>query len=327
MATDNANFLRAGLLGMAVADAIGVPVEFQSRRELDANPVTDIRGYGTYNQPPGYFSDDSSLAFGLAESLATGKWDLQDQANRLINYKAHGYWTPNNEIFDIGMTTARAIDYLLQLIRAGHWDQLPYLRRRATVSDNGNGALMRIFPLWALLRHLPEEEWLEYIWQHSALTHGHVRSAFCCLLYLKFCAGITAGLDLQEALREARRLLLSEMGKQQVPTEEYDALETLMKADFSKVARSQVQGSGYVVQALEAALWSLFHAQDYRSAVLNAVNLGEDTDTTACIAGAPAALLYGEASIPGNWLAALARREEIIGLAGRLEGAVFGDLA
>lgn len=83
------NPITTGLLGLSVADAIGVPVEFQSRLELDKNPVKDIRGYGTYNQPPGYFSDDSSLAFGLAESLATGCFDLVDQAKRLINYKHH----------------------------------------------------------------------------------------------------------------------------------------------------------------------------------------------------------------------------------------------
>ncbi|SER30315.1 ADP-ribosylglycohydrolase family protein [Neolewinella agarilytica] len=314
------NPITTALLGLSVADAIGVPVEFQSRDELDKNPVTDIRGYGTYNQPPGYFSDDSSLAFGLAESLATGKFDLVDQAKRLINYKEHGYWTPEHQIFDIGMTTQQSIDKLSSLLRDGREAELPTLHESARESDNGNGALMRIFPLYAYLRDKPVTEWIAPIWQHSALTHGHIRSACCCFLYLRFCAHLIHKETKEKALEFARRELLDFLVVANLPIEELDALATLIKADFSTLARTQVQGSGYVVECLEAALWCLFNAEDYRDTVLKAVNLGRDTDTTACVAGAPAALLYGVESIPANWLAALARREDIIELGNRLAG-------
>ncbi|MEL6762647.1 MAG: ADP-ribosylglycohydrolase family protein, partial [Cyanobacteria bacterium J06607_6] len=259
-----------------------------------------------------------SLAFGLAESLASGRFDLRDQAVRLINYKQYGYWTPENQIFDIGRTTSRVIDKLEFLVRDGNEDQLPYLRREAKESDNGNGALMRIFPLLAAIRDKSNQERFQHIWLHSALTHGHVRSAICCYLYLQFCEQIMLGESLPDALRTARRDGLAIMQDLNPLQDEYAALETLFKADFTKLARTQVRGSGYVVQCLEAALWSLFNADDYRSAVLNAVNLGEDTDTTACVVGAPAALLYGAEAIPANWLAALARREEIIALGNRL---------
>ena len=315
------NPITTALLGLSVADAIGVPVEFQSRAELDQNPVTDIRGYGTYNQPPGYFSDDSSLAFGLAESLATGRFDLVDQAKRLIDYREQGYWTPENRIFDIGITTSRAIDKLVLLLRNGKGEELSELRRFAKESDNGNGALMRIFPLYAFLRNQPVDQWIKHIWWHSALTHGHIRSALCCFLYLRFCTHIIGNAGKKEALQTARRELLEMLVGVDLPAEEFDAIEVLIKADFNNLARTQVQGSGYVVQSLEAALWSVFNAENYRDTVLNAVNLGEDTDTTACIAGAPAALLYGAADIPANWLKALARREEIIDLGNRLHKA------
>ncbi len=315
------NPITTALLGLSVADAIGVPVEFQTRSELDKNPVTDIRGYGTYNQPPGYFSDDSSLAFGLAESLATGTFDLVDQSKRLINYVWHGYWTPNNEIFDIGNTTRRSIRKLRDIIEDEEFERLPTLNEGATEQDNGNGALMRIFPLYAYLRDKPVAEWFAPIWQHSALTHGHIRSACCCFLYLRFCAHIIAKETKEKALDSARRELLDFLMAANLPIEELDALATLIKADFSNLARTQVQGSGYVVECLEAALWCIFNADDYRETVLKAVNLGRDTDTTACVAGAPAALLYGVEAIPANWLAALARREEIIDLGDRLNGA------
>lgn len=319
------NPITTALLSLSVADAIGVPVEFQSREELDANPVTDIRGYGTYNQPPGYFSDDSSLAFGLAESLATGSFDLKDQAVRLINYKAHGYWTPADEVFDIGMTTSRAIENLAVILRSGDDGALKTLRESARESDNGNGTLMRIFPLYAYLRDRPRAFWFEDIWLHSALTHGHIRSAFCCFLYLRICAHLLASEPLREALQMARRETVDVMTIHDTAPAEHAALEKLLTADFSKLARTQVQGNGYVVKALEAALWSLFNANNYRDTVLNAVNLGEDTDTTACIAGAPAALLYGVDSIPANWLEALARRDDIIDLGNRLNAAYQGQ--
>ncbi|MEM6772821.1 MAG: ADP-ribosylglycohydrolase family protein, partial [Bacteroidota bacterium] len=237
----------------------------------------------------------------------------------LIDYKLHGYWTPEDRIFDIGMTTSRAIDRLITIIRAKRETSLPYLKELATEQDNGNGALMRIFPLYAYLRHRPLEAWFEPIWQHSALTHGHERSAWCCLLYLRFCHYIVAHGDaFPKALEKARQDTLSVMDNKP-KKQEYDALHKLLYADFTTLARTQVQGNGYVVFSLEAVLWSLFNATDYRSAVLNAVNLGQDTDTTACIAGAPAALSYGRESIPRNWLTALARHEEIIGLGERLE--------
>jgi ADP-ribosyl-[dinitrogen reductase] hydrolase len=312
------NHITTGLLGLSVADAIGVPVEFRSREELDRDPVTDVRGYGTYNQPPGYFSDDSSLAFGLAESLATGEFDLLDQAHRLVRYKQEGYWTPAGELFDIGITTSRAIDQLIPLVTAGRSEELQHLRAAATEFDNGNGALMRIFPLYAFLRSRPKREWLAYIWEHAALTHGHIRSALCCFLYLRLCHYLVQKMDRNLALNSARKDLLALFSQTGISATERNELRVLLEADFTTLSRAQVQGNGYVVRSLEAAIWALFQGNDYRSVVLSAVNLGEDTDTTACIAGAPAALCFGVASIPDNWLAALARRKEIVNLGERL---------
>jgi len=210
---------------------------------------------------------------------------------------------------------------LRDIIEDEEFERLPTLNEGATEQDNGNGALMRIFPLYAYLRDKPVAEWFAPIWQHSALTHGHIRSACCCFLYLRFCAHIIAKETKEKALDSARRELLDFLMAANLPIEELDALATLIKADFSNLARTQVQGSGYVVECLEAALWCIFNADDYRETVLKAVNLGRDTDTTACVAGAPAALLYGVEAIPANWLAALARREEIIDLGDRLNGA------
>lgn len=134
--------------------------------------------------------------------------------------------------------------------------------------------------------------------------------------------GVPVEFQPREALDQARRELGAAM-EGRAAQEKFKALSLLLSADFKSRARSQVQGNGYVVQSLEAALWSLAQATDYRSAVLNAVNLGEDTDTTACIVGAPAARPKRRAAIPANWLAALARRKNIEDLGQRLEATVF----
>ncbi|MEM9931171.1 MAG: ADP-ribosylglycohydrolase family protein, partial [Bacteroidota bacterium] len=225
------------------------------------------------------------------------------------------------KIFDIGRTTRTSIYALMDIIQEEKVEQLALLREKADELDNGNGALMRIFPLYAFLQHQPLDTWLEYIWLHSALTHGHVRSAYCCFLYLRFCSFIADGHNKENALRNARGETEDLLQATQASAKEWEVLQKILTADFANLARAQVQGSGYVVHCLEAALWSLFNADSYRTTVLQAVNLGQDTDTTACVAGAPAALLYGAEAIPANWLATLARREDIIGLGARLHAA------
>ena len=132
------------LFGLAVGDALGVPVEFQSREEISRQPVTDMIGYGTHNKPAGTFSDDSSLAFCLAEAIASG-FTLESTGRNFINWRYNNYWTADNEVFDIGMTTQRAIDRLVKGTppqHAGDFEE----------ESNGNGSLMRILPLLVYIR-------------------------------------------------------------------------------------------------------------------------------------------------------------------------------
>ena len=314
-ATTSASPLVAGIVGLAVADAVGVPAEFRSRESLDADPITDMVGYGTYHQPPGYFSDDTSLALGLAESLCHG-FDLTDQARRLVNYREFGYWTPADEVFDIGNTTATAIGRLRSMLDTGDTAALARGREGASELDNGNGALMRILPLWSHLRGLPSSEWLEPIWLHSALTHGHERSAWCCWLHLRVVHHLADGATVVDAIARAQA-----EGREALPRTHPEAayLDRLLHEDFAALPREHVRGSGYVVASLEAAWWALAGGSDYRDVVLRAVNLGQDTDTTACIAGGPAAIAFGLGDIPAHWLDQLARRDEILALGRRLE--------
>jgi len=167
-----------GLRGVAVGDALGVPFEFRTRGAMANNPATEMIGYGTYSLPKGTWSDDSSLTFCLAESLADG-YDLIDIASKFIAWKNENYWTPRGNVFDIGLTTSRAISRLQMMSDRDKLGQIKRQKYQGDEFDNGNGSLMRIMPLLFYIKGKPIQEQFEIIWDVSSLTHRHIR----CLLY------------------------------------------------------------------------------------------------------------------------------------------------
>ena len=167
------DFYKDVLFGVAVGDALGVPVEFRSRESIAQKPVTDMIGFGTHDQPPGTWSDDSSLTFCLADVLAD-KYDLQNIANSFVNWLYDELWTARGEVFDVGIATRAAIERVLRKTRpdlAGGFDE----------SSNGNGSLMRILPLLFYIKDKPVDERFTITKAVSSITHGHVRSALLLL--------------------------------------------------------------------------------------------------------------------------------------------------
>ncbi len=181
---DYTDKIKSVLFGVAVGNALGVPVEFKNRPTIRKNPVTDMIGY---NLPPGTFSDDSSLTFCLAEAL-TKEFDLNTIGENFVKWYHHNYWTPRGKVFDIGITTRRAIDRLAKGKR-------PDLAGDVEVSSNGNGSLMRISPLLFYLLDKPIEERFEITKQVSSMTHGHIRSVMACFYYLEFARQLFAERD------------------------------------------------------------------------------------------------------------------------------------
>ncbi|WP_041258447.1 ADP-ribosylglycohydrolase family protein [Fibrella aestuarina] len=311
--------ITAALLGLAVGDALGVPVEFQRRAALAAEPVTTLQGYGTHNQPPGTWSDDSSLAFCLAESLCQG-FDLDDLARRFVNWNEHGYWTPHGTVFDIGIATSKAIGRLATGIT-------PTQAGGANEGDNGNGSLMRILPLAFVLQGLPIHERYQRVADVSSLTHRHSRSIFACFIYCEYALELLKGTEKHEALRTVQERVHAFADNVPGLTENelahFDRVlergagngEILRLTDYTEAA---IASSGYAIHTLEASLWCFLTSDTYVEAVLKAVNLGSDTDTTGCVTGGLAGLYYGLESIPAEWLDVLARRADIENLAQRL---------
>ncbi|HQX04593.1 MAG TPA: ADP-ribosylglycohydrolase family protein [Flavobacterium sp.] len=300
------NHLQTILLGTAVADALGVPVEFKPRSVLKENPVTDMREYGTYHLPKGTWSDDTSLMLCLAESIVEGL-DLNKLVQKFIAWKNDNYWTPRGWVFDIGIGTRIAIERLEN-------GMTPELAGGFEEMDNGNGSLMRILPLITFSKNLPIEERFLWTKKVSSLTHAHIRSVMACFYYLEFAKKIMEGQDKWQVYKELQFELINYFESKNINPLEINKLVRLLKEDISKNTEETIRSSGYVIDTLEASIWCLLTSNSYQEAVLKAVNLGGDTDTTGAVTGGLAALIYGLDAIPAEWLEVLARKDDIINL-------------
>jgi len=307
----NRDFVKDALVGVAAGDAIGVPVEFRSRQELEAQPVTNMREYGSHHQPAGTWSDDSSMTFCLAEMLCD-KYDLQGLANRFINWMRHSWWTPHGVVFDMGIATSAAITRLERGVE-------PVMAGGSSIDSNGNGSLMRILPLLFYTRDMNIDRRFLIAKDVSSLTHRHIRSALSCFIYLELALEIQAGQEKQAAYRTVCSRIKTFLDETATCTQEEAAhFERILSGEIQKVEQDEIQSSGYVIHTLEASIWCLLNTGNYADAVLKAVNLGSDTDTTGAVTGGLAGLLYGWETIPLEWVDSLARIEDIRDLSSRL---------
>ncbi|WP_068842018.1 ADP-ribosylglycohydrolase family protein [Flavobacterium chilense] len=303
--------IESGLFGVAIGDALGVPVEFKSREKLKQNPVVDMMGFMSWNQPPGTFSDDSSLAFCTAESLCKG-YDIEDMAQTFVKWMQEGYWGAHNKVFDIGGTTKHSLARVVKgesARNSGNFFE----------EDNGNGSLMRILPL---VFYLQKENDIEVIYKKvkevSSITHAHFRSGFACFIYVVYCLEILKDKDKFEAYKEMQNVLSKFLEDKKYNPVEIQLFDKLLKNDIWTFPENEIRASGYVLHSLEASFWCFLNSDSYEETVLKAVNLGEDTDTTGAIAGGLAGIYYGIENIPEKWIDNLARSNDIEDLAYRL---------
>lgn len=286
-----------GIMGLVVGDALGVPFEFKQR---DTFKCTDMIGYGTYGQPAGTWSDDSSLTLATLDSLATNKCEIHLELimDRFAKWLFRGDYTPHGNTFDVGNTTRYAINKFF------FYGVKPEECGGSDISDNGNGSLMRILPL-AFIKHSIND-----IYNLSRLTHAHEISMSGCALYVDMVTALIDGCDKHNAVDEA--LFYG------VPCN-FERIETI---NTSPASRDEIKSTGYVVDTLEAALWCFLNTDNYRDCVLEAVNLGGDTDTIAAVAGGLAGIYYGvggEKGIPEEWIDQIARKDWIAALCEKLE--------
>lgn len=302
-----------GLMGLCVGDALGLPFEFSSRKKIKHTPISNMIGYGTHDQPAGTWSDDSSLTFCLGDSLCNGYY-ISDIADKMKKWYEESYWTPHGEVFDIGRTTLESIK---KLIVGRH----PSDTGGKQDNDNGNGSLMRILPLAFYLQHVEDKEYkYQVIHDVSKITHAHPRSILACSIYVEYALLLLKGFTLQDAFDSMRNNILNFFCEKETYSLELEFFKRILTENLMESAEDEINSSGYVIDTLEASFWCLLTTNDYKSAVLKAVNLGNDTDTTAAVTGGLAGLYYGIQQIPVQWINNIAKREMIIELANKMEG-------
>lgn len=305
------------LLGVAIGDAIGVPYEFSSRDEMQDNPATDMIGHGTYNQPKGTWSDDSSMTFCLAESLIGG-YDLEDISKKFIRWIDEAYWTAHDKVFDIGITTSIAISRLEKIIEENNLDELKRQKYYGVERDNGNGSLMRIIPLLFYIKEMPINEQFEIVWEVSALTHRHIRAAMSCMIYLKLAEKLLEGKNKNDAYTEMRGEIVDLWSKIEFAEEERVHFERIIQNDIRDTNIDDLKSGGYVIEVLESSIWFFLNENSYKETILSIINLGHDTDTSAAISGGLAGLYYEQKGMPKSWVTSIARLNDIVELGNKL---------
>jgi ADP-ribosylglycohydrolase len=292
---------RGMLLGLAIGDALGAAVEFEVPGTFE--PVTGYRGGGPHGLEPGEWTDDTSMALALADSIADVGWELNDQAERYLRWWRTGAYSVNGRVFDIGTTTVAALQ---RFQRSGD------ARTSGDPSElaSGNGSLMRLAPVpIAYARCFPDRLGMlvDRATESSRPTHASPQCLSACAYFAVVLAGLVHGLPREEVLhldwQPLQRL------RELFPL--HAEIEEVARGSFQVREPPEIQGSGYVVKSLEAALWAFQGAADFPQAVLRAVNLGDDADTTGAICGQLAGAYWGESGIPAEWRDGLAGRELI----------------
>lgn len=282
--------IKGGIIGMLVGDALGVPYEFHNKQSIPSFEEIEFEPPDWFRRahsgvPTGTYSDDGAQALILLDSLLScGKFDPKYFAKGLIDWYDKGFMAVGGKVFDVGIQTGNAIRELkrgTEPLLAGGNDEY----------SNGNGSLMRVLPL-ALWHQGSDLELIADAFDQSAVTHGHLRSKLCCALYCLWARNI-----LQNVENSWDCAVETLFGIFRENTLERIEFETRI---FPNDAIYEVKGSGYVVDSLRAARWAN-NNQSYEETIKAAIMLGDDTDTTACIAGGIAGLKFGISGIPERW--------------------------
>jgi ADP-ribosyl-[dinitrogen reductase] hydrolase len=278
---------RGCLLGLAIGDALGTTLEFKPPGSF--TPITDMIGGGPFNIAPGQWTDDTSMALCLAESLIECQgFNPKDQMERYVRWWKEGHLSSTGECFDIGNTTRTALSAFL---RTGNPFSGP-----TDSNSAGNGSLMRLAPVPLFYAGSPTEA-IEKSGESSKTTHGAPTAVDACRYFGALIVGALNGEDKETILAD---YYCPDPGYwQEKPL--IPEIAEIATGSFKQKNPPKIRGTGYVVQSLEAALWAFFHSNTFEEGCLMAVNLGDDADTTGAIYGQIAGVYYGEDLIPIFW--------------------------
>jgi ADP-ribosyl-[dinitrogen reductase] hydrolase len=290
---------RGALIGLAVGDALGAAVEFKSPGSF--KPVTGYRSGGPHRLEAGEWTDDTSMALALADSIATAGWDLNDQADRYVQWWKSGKYSVNGRCFDIGNTTRSALGNFVA-------DKDAFTSGDRSDRASGNGSIMRLAPVpirYANFYPNKVEEISRLAEESSLPTHASDQCVSACRYLATILAALIHGEDRDEVLAPNWKPLQQLNDIKPL----HPLIQETAHGSFRQKQPPAIQGSGWVVKSLEASLWAFHDADTFEEAVLKAVNLGDDADTAGAICGQLAGAYWGESQIPGSLRSGLARMD------------------
>jgi len=308
------DLVKASIYGFIIGDALGVPVEFLSRETLKNNPIRDMEEYGTHNQPKGTWSDDTSMVLATIDGLLNSQIpniDYKKIISNFLNWKQKGEFTPFNYVFDIGSSTSYALSVYQQHIFNNNANDI--MCGTGDINSNGNGSLMRILPIAFYLYYLgidyKDNKFFEIIKTISSMTHSHIYSVLGCYIYTIYMIELLKCEDKDFAYENMQNILKNICEENNHLIDIKNIYGRIVYEDISKLEEKNIKSSGYVVDTLEAAIWTILTSNSFEETILKAVNLGDDTDTIAALAGGLAGIIYGYDNIPTKWINVLQKKE------------------
>jgi ADP-ribosylglycohydrolase len=295
---------RGSLLGLAAGDALGTTLEFEAPGTFTA--IEDIVGGGPFQLQPGQWTDDTSMALCLAESLIEKRgFDPADQMERYVRWYRHGHLSSVGRCFDIGVTTRAAL-------RRFEQEGTPYAGSEDP-GKAGNGSIMRLAPVALYFAATPAEA-IARAADSSRTTHGAREAVDACRYLTALLIGALGGAARDELLAPRYTPVAGLWDREPLAPR----IDEIAAGSFRRRDPPAIRGTGYVVHSLEAALWAFDRSESFREGALRAVNLGDDADTTGAVYGQIAGAFYGVGGIPAAWRERLALLDRIEAFATRL---------
>lgn len=295
-----------GIIGLAIGDAMGVPLEFCIREKLMENITTTMKGYGSHDVPKGSWSDDTSMTLATIDSIVQKEEvDIFDIANKFIMWMREAKYTPEGRVFDIGRTTLQALATcelnVENALNSGKTGEM----------DNGNGSLMRILPIayYCFSKKYNNELILEIVRKVSAITHAHEISIMGCYIYVCYAIELLKGINKNKAYKNIKKLDYTMFSQDTI-----NRYDRILNKNISKLKMNEISSQGYIVSTLEATFWVLLNTDSYNQSIIGAINLGNDTDTVGACTGGLAGILYGADTINQEWKNDLIKYDYIVNL-------------
>ncbi len=301
--TPTLNQVKGAYFGLAIGDALGVPVECMSRAHLSQNPIKNFDQEYFQNENKGVWSDDSSLTFCLAETIIEG-FSVALLGSKIKAWYLENYWAPKGVAFEIGIATRNAIDRLEKGVIATESGE-------SGEYSNGNGSLMRVSPLAFFLLNESIEQRFQIVKTVSSITHAHIRSVISCFFFIEFLQNLIKINDKFEAFKQTQNTVRDYINSTSCNNDEKQLFLRLFYDKIHLLEAEEIFSSAYVIHTLEASIWSFLTTNNYEEAILKAINLGHDTDTTGSVTGTLAGVFYGYDSINKNFIQTIVRTEDI----------------